>query len=133
LQYQRRPTPPLPGPVLDIGDLPPADAPQCTPGSGCCPTGQSQPGALLPWRGGAEKRDADLDARVKALLEALEAERANRQAAEAQKPPVDLPVPPPPTPPVETEKPQTYPVVVGLVILLSVVAGFVVYFALPKK
>ncbi len=131
LQYQRRPTPPLPGPVLDIGDLPPADAPQCTPGSGCCPTGQSKPGALLPWRGGAEKRDADLDARVKALLEALEAERANRQAAEAQKPPVELPVPPPiPTPAVD-DGPK--PLVVVLLIVGAVCIGVVVFYMIQKN
>ncbi len=117
----RRPTPPLPGPTIDIGDLPRAapDAQQ---------TGPSRPAAVLPWRGGAEKRDSELDARIKALLEAVEAERANRQA-ESQRPPIDATVPPPPA----VEAPRTYPVVVGLVVVASVAAGFVLYFALPKK
>jgi len=89
----RQPTPPKAAEPVE--NLPPA----CDGSSGCCPmpgpifdepsetaAAKESSGAILPWRGEAQKRDADLDARTRDLLRAIEAERQARLAAEQQPP-----------------------------------------------
>ncbi|MFZ1935679.1 MAG: trypsin-like peptidase domain-containing protein [Thermoguttaceae bacterium] len=127
---QRNPTPPKPA---AIESLPPA----CDCGSGCCPlpgpildeppaenTGaKKRDGAVLPWRGKAQQRDEELDARSRNLLDAIEAERRARLAAErSQPPPAHLQ---PLTP--ESNDNAASPLVTGLVIAVALAVGGIFY------
>jgi thioredoxin 1 len=127
---QRNPTPPKPA---AIESLPPA----CDSGSGCCPlpgpiadeppaenTGAKQrDGAVLPWRGKAQQRDEELDARSRNLLEAIEAERRARLAAERSQPPPAQSQPCKP----ESNDSGASPLVAALVIAAALAAGAVFY------
>jgi len=135
LQFiSRRPTPPKP--AVPIESLPPV----CDGSSGCCPMPGPEPceepadatavkkpaEPLLPWRGGAQRRDADLDARTRDLLQAIEAERQARLAGQ-QSPQIAEP------PKTEAKEEGPSPLLAGLCVLGAVVVGFVVYFAAASK
>jgi S1-C subfamily serine protease len=126
---QRNPTPPKP--AESIESLPPA----CDGRSGCCPmpgpifdepateaVAKKHDGAVLPWRGEAQQRDEELDARTRSLLAAIEAERRARLAAERSQPP---PAAEPPSP--AADKNETSPIVAALVIVAALAAGAVFY------
>jgi S1-C subfamily serine protease len=82
---------------------------------------------MLPWREGSQQRDADLEARLRDLLQAQENER---QARLNQPPVVQLgpPVVAEPLPPAAID-----PGIAGLSILGAIAIGFVVYFAGSKN
>ncbi len=138
---QRNPTPAKPDylPQPPMASVPRQPADSAAAGGGCCPPGQpcdetaatgrlpTQP--LLPWRGDAERRDDDLDARIRGLLAAQELERQERLAREAAGPSVVV-EPPPKVEAVANDEPS--PLIAGLCILGAVVAGFVIYFATQK-
>jgi hypothetical protein len=86
-----------------------------------------RPKTILPWRGKAQARDAELDARTRSLLDAIEAERQAKLARESAPPAVAKP------PKTEAKKQEPSPLVAGLCILAAVVAGFIVYFAAASK
>ena len=78
---------------------------------------------LLPWRGEAEKRDADLNARIERLIDLAE-----RQQAAQNAPAVDVNASPPPT---VQQPPRTAgrsPLLAGLCLLAGVAAGAFLYF-----
>jgi thiol-disulfide isomerase/thioredoxin len=79
---------------------------------------------ILPWRGAAQQRDEDLNARTGALLQAIEAERRARLVEQK-------------TPAVKPEKAETpnsepSPLLAGLCVLAAVAVGFIVYFSTKK-
>lgn len=84
---------------------------------------------VLPWRGGAQQRDSDLQSQVDALIKALELERQVRLAREAT-PPATVPLVPKGEMPAAEE---FSPVIAGLSIVASMVGGFVIYFAATSK
>jgi hypothetical protein len=92
--------------------------------------GPSQPTAakkpVLPWRGDELQRDADIDARTRNLLQAIEAERRARLAGQQQPQVVE-----PPKTEVKEDRPS--PLMAGLYVLAAIVVGFVVYFAAASK
>jgi hypothetical protein len=126
----RQPTPAKP--AVPIESLPPA----CEAASGCCPlpgpifdettepTAAKKP--VLPWRGDAQARDADLDARTQRLLQAIEAERqarlAGRQSPQIAEPP-------------KTEPPaaEPSPLLAVIIILASAAIGGAFYSLTRKK
>jgi S1-C subfamily serine protease len=126
----RQPTPPKP--AVPLESLPPA----CDGQSGCCPTlgpvfdEPAEPTAakkpILPWRGEAQAKAADLDARTQRLLQAIEAERQARLAAE-HSPQLAEP------PKTETKDDAPSPLAAGLCVLAAIVVGFVIYFAAASK
>lgn len=89
-------------------------------------------GALLPWRGNAEKRDGDLEQRIAALLQAQEQERLARIAGQRPPPGISVDIGPKqevkPTP---TEA-ETSPLLAGLCVLGGVLVGFAIYFGGQK-
>ncbi len=133
---QRNPTPPKSaGP---IESLPPA----CDGRNGCCPmpgpifdeptaeaVAKKHDGAVLPWRGEAQQRDEELDARTRGLLAAIDAERRARLAAE--RPQQTPPAVEPPSP--AAEKSETSPIVAALVIVAALTAGAVFYRATAHR
>ena len=111
--FDRSPTPPLAGPLAPV---PPMQA------------AKQQGGPMLPWRNDAQKRDSEMDARLRALLAAQENERRERLAG----PSIGVQVGPKeaePTP----EKPDPVPLLAGLCVMAGVVAGFAVYFGAKKN
>jgi hypothetical protein len=124
----RQPTPPKATP---IDDLPPA----CDASGGCCPMPgpeEYEPASaakkpVLPWRGEAQQRDEELNARSRNLLQAIEAERRARLAAESTAGGVAE------QPKAEPKKDEPSPLLAGLCALGAVVVGFVVYFAAASK
>jgi len=136
LQYQRRPTPPKacqPGsgccPPIDIGDLPQTEP---VPGpifdEPAEPTaGKERAKPVLPWRGEAQQRDEELNARTRNLLEAIEAERRARLAAEATAGGVvEQPKP-------EPKKEEPSPLLAAIVILGSLTIGGFFYSKTKKN
>jgi hypothetical protein len=124
LQFSpRHPTPPKPS--QDLTDLP-------MPGPEPAPEEASakKPGTtVLPWRGKAERRDADIAERQRQLLDALEADRQARLESQRQATPQERPAT---APKHETESDMT-PLAAGLCVLGGIVIGFVVYFAAASK
>jgi hypothetical protein len=123
----------MPGPVTPIEDLP--DARDSRPDGNCEQAAQGQKNPLLPWRGGAEARDNSLDARTKALLDALEAEKRAREAGDQQKPQPQVPPPVVELPPV-VEAPVVDEPKAGIVIACVVGAllvGVVVFYVVQKN
>ena len=128
---ERNPTPPKP--AQPIESVPPA----CDGGEGCCPlpgpifdqpaaeaAAKQRDAAVLPWRGKAQQRDEELDARTRNLLEAIEAERRARAAAERSQP-----MPSAESKPLKPENNdnETSPIVAALVIVAALAAGAVFY------
>ncbi len=128
---ERNPTPPKPGQPIE--SLPPA----CDGSDGCCPlpgpifdepaagtAAKKRDGTVLPWRGKAQQRDEELDARTRNLLEAIEAERRARLAADrSQSMPLAEPKPLKP----ENNDNEASPLVAALVIAAALAAGAVFY------
>jgi len=127
----RNPTPPKP--AQPIESLPPA----CDGSDGCCPlpgpifdepaaeaAAKQRDGAVLPWRGKAQQRDEELDARTRNLLEAIEAERRARSAADRSQP-----VPPAESKPLKpaSENNEASPLVAALVIVVALAIGGIFY------
>lgn len=103
----RRPTPPAIGPIEPI-----------TAADRARLTGSRKP--LLPWRGDAEKSDAEQDARIERLIDLAERQQA---AGGSQRPKiVESPSP----------DPKQSPLLAGICVLGGVAVGFVVYFAGKK-
>jgi len=103
--YTTRPTPPSMGPLVPV----------------------PQPGKkpILPWRGEAEKRHDATDARLDALLAALE----KQVSVQVDKGRVDVDVAPHPIPPPVISEPDRSPLLGGLVVLVGIAVAFVIYFA----
>jgi thiol-disulfide isomerase/thioredoxin len=130
---ERHPT--APKPSMPLESLPKAD---CDCGPNACPmpgpetseveaaARTEKPKAVLPWRGQAQSRDAELDARTRRILDAIEADRRDRLERE----PAGRAVEPPKVKPKDDEP---SPLLAGLCVLAAVVVGFVVYFAAQKQ
>jgi hypothetical protein len=124
LQYSPRcPTPAKPS--QDLTDLPlPGPEPAAEEASA------KKPGTnVLPWRGKAEQRDADIAERQRQLLDALEADRRERLQAERQATVQERPAAAPQN---ETGSDMA-PLGAGLCVLGGIVVGVVVYFAAASK
>jgi thioredoxin 1 len=127
---QRNPTPPMPGPI-PYAPLVPVQRPQCGP-NGCepgtsCEQADITKNPMLPWRGEAESRDKELDARTNALLQALEQERQARLQGQ-QQPNVSIQVAPKPDP-----VDAISPMLAGLCVLGALAAGIVLFYIVGKN
>jgi hypothetical protein len=83
----------------------------------------------LPWRAGEEEYQKAQDARIAQLIEL---ERLRAANAAAQKPSADVKADIKGQPKEESKKSDANPLVTALVLVTSIVAGFVIYFAVPK-
>jgi hypothetical protein len=122
-EWQRSPTPPKEPPCAG-----------CAGGS-CCPStavdataayGKKQP--LIKWREGAQRKDAELDARIEALVALQE-----RQAKSAAVTPAKPETPIGPEQPSEVKKAEASPAVAAIVILGGLAVGGIFYSLTKKK
>lgn len=131
----RFPTPPKP--LTPIENLPVAGDGNCCPGGTC--DNRPMPGPaefepasaekkpMLPWRNEAQRRDDNLDARTRDLLQAIEAEHQARLAREAAaSKSVEKPK-------VEAKPEELSPLLAGLCVLGAIAVGMVVYFTAAKS
>ncbi len=130
---QRNPTPPKRDPASGCCPVP-ARVPLAEPVPPTVPLAEPVPHAaepfvdmakagktpLLPWRGDTQKRDDSQDARIEALIQLQERERASGAAR------VEVGIAPKAERGPAEDEPS--PLVAGLCILGAVVAGFAVYF-----
>jgi hypothetical protein len=144
LQFSpRHPTPPKPS--QDLTDLPmPGDCPDSRvsengtvpfspmPGPESAPEEASakKPGTnVLPWRGKAEQRDADIAERQRQLLDALEADRQARLESQRQATTQERPA----TASRDETGSDMTPLGAGLCVLGGIAIGFVIYFSAQKQ
>ena len=123
--FQRSPTPPMPGPAIDIGQLPP-----CDPNTGCCPTeiAAGQGGSWMPWRKGVE----DTLASQKDMLQQILANQKSQQNQPQQPPTVDVQVGPNLEEATPAKPDDISPLYAGLCVLAAAGVGIVLFYVAGK-
>ena len=102
-QFQRRPTPPMPGPEPYVAPQAGCD---CPPGTSCDQTAGTSGGYLLPYRTEEARKQAAANQQLQDISNTLRQIQGRMEANAAAPPQVVLP--PTPTPPaVEEKKPET--------------------------